>query len=255
MCRELQRRVPKRAFKDVDVTYVPGAVVGREKRRSLVHRLQVQHAVCMLMNLTSRGSLMSVEEAFKLLGSQKGQSVWDWAKERALEQEKTIFGNGKGPTLPMYASLASRASALDWWEGRFKEKDGGDDVEDDQHGDDIGYERKGGPDTSKRKADLEERGLDFDQILQKRKKHGWLRMKRIVMELIDEQMVGSLVPELKLDLLKTVQAMCERGQEDMTVQTTRTRCSEEQLRAMLAPIVLRVTEPVRHMQKLQFTKM
>ncbi len=254
MCREVQRRVPKKAFKEVDVTYVPGAVVGREKRRSLVQRLQVQHAVCMLMNLKGRDALMSVEEAFMLLGQKKGQAVWDWAKERALEQEKAIFGTGKGPALPVYSGVASRASALDWWEDRFKEKGGEDDGLEDagEVKGDGGSKNQGcrGPDTRKRKAGLEERRVDFEEILNRNKRQRWLRAKRIVMDLIDGQMVGSLAPERKLGLLENVQAMYERERQDETLLH-----SDEQLRAMLAPIVLRATEPVRHVQKLQFTKM
>jgi hypothetical protein len=73
------------------------------------------------------------------------------------------------------------------------------------------------------------------------------------MDLIDEQMVGSLAPERKVSLLEDVQAVYEREREQQENETQ--RCSDEQLRAMLAPIVLRVTEPVRHVQKLQFTKL
>lgn len=257
MCRELQRRVPNKAFKEVDVTYVPGAVVGRQRRRSLVHRLQVQHAVCMLMNLKGRDGLMSVEEALKMLGQERGRAVWDWANERALEQEKAIFGRGKGPALPVYSGAASRASALDWWEDRFKEKGGEDhrveDAGDDQG--DVGSEdqRRRRPDRGKRKADLEERTVDFDEILIRNRQQRWRRAKRVVMDLIDDQMVGSLAPERKVSLLEDVQAVYEREREQQENETQ--RCSDEQLRAMLAPIVLRVTEPVRHVQKLQFTKL
>ena len=260
MCRELQRRIPDKAFKEVDVTYVPGAAVGREKRRMLVHRLQVQHAVCMLMNLRQREELFGVEEAFRLLGQKKGQAVFRWAKERALEQELSIFGHGKGPTPPVYASLAGKLSALDWWEARFQEgsqrineedEDGGSGTRHNEDGGKMNEKGIAADANNKRKRDLEECELDFEAIRERRRSGMHKKLKPVIMELIDEQMVGSLAPERKLDLLEHVQAMCDKG---MTPQTT-LRCDSEQLRAMLAPIVLKATEPIRHVQKLQYTKM
>jgi len=241
MSKELADRIPAKALrlKEADgMPYVPCAVVGREKRRGLVKRLWVQHAVCLLMKVLGRAELVGVDEAFKLLGTKKGQAMFAWSKARAIEQEQALFGPGKGPSATVYASKAGKASALDWWDERFRAAEKAA-LEAWGRGEQEEREREERERSNKRKkpATLEEWELDFDRIRAGRKMGMQRKLKPVIVRLIDgDERLASLEAEVRVKLLRDVQAVCER---DVDPAVTRSS-NDEALSALLSPILASV---------------
>lgn len=247
-CRDLEKTIAPAAFAEMD--YVPGATVGRAKRRAIVNRLTVQHAVCLMM----QGSveLMTLGEAQSTLRSNMG--VFEFAKEKALKQESRLFGAGKGPSVQAYNMKAGKASALDWYsETLFAGKYGterNDAISPSQKNCD---EKKGaGKHTqTKRKADhFEDDELDFQRAAQHCKAALHEKAKPVVIGLIDETLMNSVTPEVKLGLLKECLALLDREAYSQDVLRT----TREGLEKLLRPLIHRVTESIRHSQKLQYTK-
>lgn len=240
-CRTLEKRVPPKAFdlKDVPgaMPYVPGAVVGRERRRVIVNRLTSQHAVCLLMKVLGRTELIPADEAFRKLGTKKGQAIWKWAKTKAVEQEQAVFGPVKGPSATMYAAKAGKLGALDYWAVKFDEVDE-DDGADDMNGTITKKRTRETNDASDANkatpAPLEEWELDFAAIRASRKAGMHRKLKPVIMQLIDgDEHLASLGSEAKLRLLRAVQATCERD-----VDPARTRwLGDEKLASLLGPII------------------
>jgi len=239
MSKELADRIPAKALllKEADgMPYVPCAVVGREKRRGLVKRLWVQHAVCLLMKVLGRAELVGVDEAFKLLGTKKGQAMFAWSKARAIEQEQALFGPGKGPSATLYASKSGKASALDWWDERFRAAENAALDEAWGRGEQEEREREERERSNKRKkpATLEEWELDFDRIRAGRKMGMQRKLKPVIVRLIDgDERLASLEAEVRVKLLRDVQAVCER---DVDPAVTRSS-NDEALSALLSPIL------------------
>ena len=239
MSKELADRIPAKALglKEADgMPYVPCAVVGREKRRGLVKRLWVQHAVCLLMKVLGRAELVGVDEAFKLLGTKKGQAMFAWSKARAIEQEQALFGPGKGPSATLYASKSGKASALDWWDERFRAAEKAALDEAWGRGEQEEREREERERSNKRKkpATLEEWELDFDRIRAGRKMGMQRKLKPVIVRLIDgDERLASLEAEVRVKLLRDVQAVCER---DVDPAVTRSS-NDEALSALLSPIL------------------
>lgn len=214
--------------------FVNRSAIGRQKRQIILSRLTCQHIMCLSQD--SEGS-KGMEDVLKEMDERP--HAFERAKERAIEQEQEIFQSCH--TNQSYTSKSMNVTAIDWYKPYIQRANNehlSQPMQEDKKGSspvDGRHATKG----SKRKSSvLLDSDIDWDQGVTDsdvQRNRTAKRVKKIVLEELDQTFGNTLAPEFKVTLINEILSDSEGKMGALE------NSEDSKIRAIIRPFVHQAT--------------
>lgn len=209
--------------------FVNRSTIGRQKRQIILSRLTCQHIMCLIQNV--EGS-KAMEEVLKEMDGRV--YACERAKERAIEQEQEIFKSCHSNQ--SYTSKSMNVTAIDWYQSSMKKEQLSQSMQEDTANP---VNTKSVKNASKRKSSvLLDSDIDWDQGVNDSDVHKEVhrkRVKKIVLEELDQTFGNTIAPEFKLSLIHEILSDSEGKMGNLG------HVGEGKIRAIVRPLVQQAT--------------
>ena len=211
--------------------FVNRSAIGRQKRQIILSRLACQHVMCLIQDVEG---CRAVEDVLKEMGERP--QACERAKERAIEQEREIFQSCH--TNQSYASKSMNVTAIDWYKQFTQREDNEHPMQEGKKGHSP-VDGRHATNASKRKSSvLVDSDIDWDQGVNDsdvQRNRTAKRVKRIVLEELDQTFGTTLAPEFKVTLINEIITESEGKMRDLG------RSEDGKIRAIIRPYVHKAT--------------